>query len=326
MSSSRFRLWLPAVLLSGVVGLVGCTQFQSSVGSAPADGGAPEVGRAGDGAVPAATAAPDAGPTAERQIVRTGALSLRCDDLTVAADRLRVVAESMDGFVSSESIRVTGDSAEATSRIVVSVPAASMERFMAEAAKLGELVTRSVTARDVTEQVVDVEARIRTLRDSISRVRALMDKAGSITEIARVEEELTNRQSELESLLARQKALKNQVERAPVTVTLLRPGQADPQNPFLTGLIRGWEALQNSIAVLLTVLGGVLPFALIGAAIAWPLLRRYRRRTATPTSAAGAGRPDTDATDSAAPATAAATSPASGTPEADTDQGASGSS
>ncbi len=215
-------------------------------------------------------------------------------------------------------------STEATSRIVFSVPAASMERFMAEAAKLGELVTRSVTARDVTEQVVDVEARIRTLRDSISRVRALMDKAGSITEIARVEEELTNRQSELESLLARQKALKNQVERAPVTVTLLRPGQADPQNPFLTGLIRGWEALQNSIAVLLTVLGGVLPFALIGAAIAWPLLRRYRRRTATPTSAAD--RPDADATDSAAPATSAATSQASGTPEADTDQGASGSS
>lgn len=313
MNASRFRLWLPAVLLSGVVGLVGCTQFQSAgsapeVGAEPA-GGAPDVGRAGDGAAPAATTAPEAGPTAERQIVRTGALSLRSADLTVAADRLRQLAESMDGFVSSESIWVTGDSTEATSRIVFSVPAASMERFMAEAAKLGELVTRSVTARDVTEQVVDVEARIGTLRESIQRIRALMEKAGSITEIARVEEELTRRQSELESLLARQKTLKSQVERAPVTVTLLRPGQADPQNPFLTGLARGWEALQNSIAVLLTVVGGVLPFALIGAAIGWPLLRRFRRPTAPPTTTkaaepdakASATTPDAKTPDAAAP-------------------------
>lgn len=307
MNVSRFRLWLPAVLLSGVVGLVGCGQLQSA-GSAPEAGGAPDVGRADGRAAPAATAAPESGPTDERQIVRTGALSLRCDDLTLTAERLRQLAESMDGFVSSESIWVTGDSTEATSRIVFSVPAASMERFMAEAAKLGELVTRSVTAKDVTEQVVDVEARIRTLRESIQRIRALMEKAGSITEIARVEEELTNRQSELESMLARQKTLKNQVERAPVTVTLLRPGQADPQNPFLTGLTQAWEALQNSITVLLTVVGGVLPFALIGVAIGWPLLRRFRRRTApqqtdtqqtdtrpTDTRSTGAQPPDADA-------------------------------
>ena len=285
--TARFRLWLPAVLLSGVVGLAGCAQLSSS------SGGAPDVARA-DGAAPAATAAPEAAPTPERQtperqIARTGALSLRCDDLTVTAERLRQLAESMDGFVSSESIRVSGDSTDATSRIVVSVPTASMERFMAEAAAFGELVTRSVTARDVTEQVVDVEARIKTLRESIGRIRALMARAGSITEIARVEEELTSRQAELESLLATQKSLKNQVERAPVTVTLLRPGQADQTNPLLTGLARGWEALQNSVAVLLTVVGGVLPFALLGAAIGWPVVHRVRRRRQSRTSDAAAG-------------------------------------
>ncbi|MFT4215854.1 MAG: DUF4349 domain-containing protein [Micropruina sp.] len=276
MGASRLRRWLPALLLSGVIGLVGCSQTTPSVS-------APEVGRAADGVLPAATAAPsEASRADERQIVRTGALSLRCTDLAATAGQLRQLAESMDGFVASESIWTTADSADASSRIVLSVPTENLDRFMTDAAKLGELVTRSVTARDVTEQVVDVKARIRTLRESIGRIRALMDKAGSITEIARVENELTERQSELEALLAKQKALKNQVERAPVTVTLLRPDQPDPQNPFLTGLAQGWEALQNSIAVLFTVLGGILPFALIGAVIAWPIARRYRRRVAAP--------------------------------------------
>lgn len=262
------------MLLAGVIGLAGCTSAGTT--------SAPEVGRAGDGAVPAATTAPtEAGPTGERQIARTGALSLRCTDLATTADRLRQLAESMGGFVSSESIWATSSSNGGDSRIIFSIPASSMDRFMTEAAKLGELVTRSVSARDVTDQVVDVDARVRTLRDSIQRIQALMARAGSISEIAKVEQELTRRQSELESLLAKQKALKNQVERAPVTVTLLTPYQTtDRDNPFLTGLIRGWEALQDSIAVLLTLLGGVLPFALLGTAIGWPVVHRLRRRRA----------------------------------------------
>ncbi len=281
MSTSQFRVWLPAVLLSSVIGLTGCALTSPSYS-------APESGPAGDGPAPAATMAPsEAGPTTDRQVAHTAALSLRCADLNATAEQLRQLAGSMGGYVASESIWTTANATGGNSRIVLSVPSENLDRFLTEAAKLGELVTRSVTARDVTEQVVDVDARIRTLRESISRIRALMDKAGSVSEIAKVEEELTRRQSELESLLAKQKALKNQVERAPVTVTLLRTGQSEsPQNPLLVGLSQGWEALQNSIAALFVLIGGLLPFALVAGAIGWPLLRRYRRRAAARKTAA----------------------------------------
>ena len=160
---------------------------------------------------------------------------------------------------------------------------------MRAAAKVGELVTRELTAKDVTATVADVDARVRTLRESIERVRALMNKAGSIADVARVESELTSRQSELESMLASQKALQKQVERAPITVTLVRPAdQVVPTNPFVTGLTNGWAALQNSIAVLLTVLGAVLPFALIAGAIGWPLIHRRRKAGTTAAQAKSA--------------------------------------
>lgn len=98
MSTSRFSLWVPAVLLSSVVGLVGCTQTSPSYS-------APESGPAGDGPVPAATMAPsEAGPATDRQVARTAALSLRCADLNATAEQLRQLAESMGGYVSSESI------------------------------------------------------------------------------------------------------------------------------------------------------------------------------------------------------------------------------
>lgn len=236
------------------------------------------------------------GTLRERQIARTGALTLRCEDVTVTADRLRELAESLGGFVSTESVwtseRVTPSG---TSRIVFSVPATSMDRFMAEAAKAGELVTRSTTAKDVTEQVVDVEARIKTLRESIERIRALMNKAGSIADIAKVESELTRRQSELEALLATQKALQSQVERSTVSVTLLRQGQSDTDpNPLWQGLVRGWEALLNSIAALLMTIGAVLPFAAIGVLAGWPLVRFLRKRRAARAAAASAEQAGTE--------------------------------
>lgn len=291
MDVTRVKLWVPTLALAALTGLAGC-QAAAVSESSPADASGGTTGMR----APQATQAPTAEPSGERQIARTGALTLRCEDVTVTADRLRELAESLGGFVSTESVwtseRVTPSG---TSRIVFSVPANSMDRFMAEAAKAGELVTRSTTAKDVTEQVVDVEARIKTLRESIERIRALMNKAGSIADIAKVESELTRRQSELEALLATQKALQSQVERSTVSVTLLRQGQSDTDpNPLWQGLVRGWEALLNSIAALLMTIGAVLPFAAIGVLAGWPLVRFLRKRRAARAAAASAEQAGTE--------------------------------
>ena len=301
MNTFSPRRWVAAVSL--VLALAGCTAGASSTaGVAPAQDSR---------ALPQETSAPEeGGPAAERQVVRTGSLTVRTADVQQAAAQLRALAEGNNGFVSAEQLSL-GDGTSGTVRIVLSVPSDALARVMDEAAKVGELVTRSVTAKDVTSQVADVDARIRTLRESIERIRALMKKAGSIADIAQVEGELTRRQSDLESLLATQTALKNQVERAPITVMLIKPGQVDPQNPFMTGLVRGWEALQNSIAMLLTVTGGLLPFALIGAAIAWPLVRRHRSRAA---------RAEARAAKNDATAGATASTVTAETPEADSDE------
>lgn len=265
-----------------LIALTGCTDVATLpvVDSAPAGG---------DRAEPQASTLPEDGPSdAAREVVRTGSLTVRTADAQAAATQLRALAGANGGYVSSENLS-TGDGTRARATIVLSVPADSLDRVMDEAARVGELVTRELTAKDVTATVADVDARVRTLRESIERVRALMNKAGSIADVARVESELTSRQSELESMLASQKALQKQVERAPITVTLVRPAdQVVPTNPFVTGLTNGWAALQNSIAVLLTVLGAVLPFALIAGAIGWPLIHRRRKAGTTAAQAKSA--------------------------------------
>ena len=215
----------------------------------------------------------------DRQIARNGSLTVAVKDVILAAGQLTDLATAVGGLVTSESLRTDATETDQVSRIVLSVPASKLDQFMNDAAKVGELKLRSTNAADVTMQLVDVESRIRTLRESIARIRLLMDRTGSIAAIAQVEAELTSRQTELESMLAQQAALKDQVAMAPVAVTLIAPGQTAPSsNPFLNGLSDGWTALLKSLNVLLVAAGALLPFAVLAALVIWPLTI-WRRRT-----------------------------------------------
>ena len=225
-------------------------------------------------------AAPGDGSTSAsaREIARTGSLTVAVTDPVAAAAELHRIAEAHDGFVSNESIQTTESSRSST--VTMSVPSAKLDTVMDAAAKVGTVTNRSTTAKDVTAQVVDTDARVKTLRDSIARIRALMDRAGTVTEIAAVESELTTRQAQLESMLAQQQALRTQVDRAPVTVTLVRANSPEA-NPFLAGLSGGWEAMKESAKGLLIVVGALIPWLVVGAAIGFPVAWWVRKRRAS---------------------------------------------
>ncbi len=126
-------------------------------------------------------------------------------------------------------------------------------------------------------------------------MRALLAKATTIGEIVSVESELTRREADLESLLAKQKALAGQTELATLNLTMSEPGKAPPppqkdETGFVGGLKDGWKAFAATVTVLLTMLGALLPFLIAFALIGIPLWRfrhRFRRTTPVPAPAGG---------------------------------------
>jgi hypothetical protein len=126
-------------------------------------------------------------------------------------------------------------------------------------------------------------------RASVARVRALLDRASSVSDVVQVEGELTKRQADLESLQQRHDALSAQVAMSTVTVKVTRrdaPARPAPvsRGGFVGGLAAGWRARLASLEVLLMVLGTVLPFVvLIGvpAGAALVLRQRWKARRAS---------------------------------------------
>ena len=266
-----------------LLGLGGCSAG-ATAGSAPAgtsvsDSGVPE----------SATRVPAEGkPSAagDRQIARSASIALTVSNAVATAADLGRIAARFGGSITTESLAL--DTAERqTSFVVVSVPAARLDEALGAVAELGEVTSRVIDSSDVTDAVVDVDARVKTLRESIERLQALMKRAGSVADIAAVESELTSRQATLESLLAQQKALKGLVENSLITVSLTVRDTARPgtQSGFLPGLAAGWEALLAAGRVLLTLLGAALPFLGVAVIVGTPLLVWRRRRRAAKVAA-----------------------------------------
>lgn len=297
---------------AGVVGLVAAAAFvlggcsgggsdsaTTRAGGASAAQSAPELATA----VPDATelltkgspaAAVDPAALGARRQVRTADLGLRVKDVPEAAAAVRALATTAKGFVQDEkSSNDPGDGrpevTRALSVLTLRVPESGLDAVMTRVSRLGTEISRGQSSDDVTTQYVDVASRLQTQRESVARVRTLLDRANTIGQVVQIESELTRRQADLESLENRLAALDDQSALATLTVSLspvvTAPVAAKTPSAFFDGLQGGWDALGSSAAVALQIIGALLPFAVLALLVAVPVLMVHRRRrTAAPTA------------------------------------------
>lgn len=212
-----------------------------------------------------------------REQIRTGELTVRVDDVAAAARTAIRTAETAGGFLESEQT-----DAERTT-LTLRVPPEEFTKTADALGRLGTVADRVVETEDVTTDVADVEGRLKAARASVERVRALLGRATTISEITSLEEELNDREAALESLETRQRALAAKTSFASLTVTFTPPVLAAPRvddASFGSGLAAGWRVFRTAVVILLVLLGAVLPFAAAGLAVGLPVYLLRRRATA----------------------------------------------
>lgn len=275
--------------------------------------GAPEIaadsaaGRAADAAL-GSDAAISSIDSAGRDIIASAWASVLVDDVRGAAEEVAQSATSRGGYVESLSLgtgQVSGmpidalpGSAETTSEtaqtgwITVRVPAADLTAVMAELEQIGEVTSSTVDRYDVTDQVVDLEARIEAAQASVDRLLALVAQAESVADLIAAESALAERQATLESYQQQLESLEDQVAMSTLSVTLEVRHDAVDANPagFWDGLVAGWNGLIATLNGIVVALGFLIPWiavvAVVGAVV-WGVvvLVRRRRRPGTDDSA-----------------------------------------
>jgi hypothetical protein len=215
-------------------------------------------------------------------------MTVKVDDVVKRADEAAGIATGSGGVVGADKRTLDDDRSEAN--LVLRVPAERFDAMLDQLAALGIEQSRDVSTQDVTEALVDLDARLVSQKASVERVRSLLARAQTVGEVVSIESELAKREAELASLQQRKDRLAGLVALSTITLHLrgpAAPGPArDPDTGFVAGLRNGWSAFGESITMMLTVVGWLLPWIVTAGVPVWLLvwlLRRRRRPAPTPT-------------------------------------------
>ncbi|MDT0157193.1 DUF4349 domain-containing protein [Microbacterium sp. ARD32] len=303
MSSTKKRSSAVVALATLLALLTGC-----SAGSGAHSGGS--VAQNADAAVEQTAD----GESPDAAVVITGRMSVQTDEPLVAADSAARIVGDAGGRVDGRDEQARSDGQSARAELVLRIPSDSLDRTLDAVRQLGELRESSLQSTPVAAAQRDLEARISSLSTSLSRYNEWLSRAEKTSDLIELEKEISDRQSQLESLEAEQRDLKDQVAMATITAVFEAeyvPVSSAPRSlPEAIGA--GWSGFVAFWTGAMIALGLMLPWlALIGLIVVVVLwLVRRARRTSQP---GDPGPPPAAAPAAAPPATAApaATPPAS---------------
>jgi hypothetical protein len=228
-------------------------------------------------------------------IIYTASLTLRTANALATARRATAIVVAAGGYTSDENA-VTGSPGTRGGSVTLSlkVPVPGYQSVLLELSSLGKQISLTQQATDVTQQVADVNSLVTSQEAAITALQGLLKRAADVAQLLQVQQQISQDESELESLQSEQRALDHETSYATVNMTLLTTQHKVVHKPatkhgFLAGLKAGWHAFTKAVVGFLTGLGAVLPFLILLAILAaagylgWRRLGRRRERP-TPAS------------------------------------------
>jgi len=226
-----------------------------------------------------------------RKVIYKGSLDLVVRDFAEAEQGLKGIIEKSQAFIDelSEDRRA---GSQRYAKWVVRVPADGVQNFLDQIGSLGSTQYRGLSADDVTEEFVDLAARMKSKRQLETRLLELVAaKAGDIRDLASLESELARVREEIERMEGRVRYLSDRVAMSTITITMREEAPFVAPAPVTppTFAMRISQAFFQSLAALrelaeefVLCVVAVAPFAIVLLVLAspfvWLIYREARRR------------------------------------------------
>ncbi len=220
--------------------------------------------------------------TEDRMIVRTGDMSLVVEDVTQASNEIAQLAVSFGGYVVSSSI--SGEEEEMRGWISIRVPDEKFDQALTELRNLAVRVkSENTSSQDVTEEYIDLEARLRNAEATEKQYLALLEKATDVEDILKIYESLSQVRQEIEQIKGQMQYLERTSSMSMISVSL------EPQATAKPLVHAGWSALETLKSAVRGIVTfgqwlGILAIWLIifipvwGTILGIILWRRHRRK------------------------------------------------
>ncbi|MEG4500204.1 DUF4349 domain-containing protein [Microcoleus sp. F10-C6] len=227
------------------------------------------------------------------QLIKKAQLSVVVKSIDASTKSVTNIVEKQQGdILGFQNQKPPDSSVRQTASVEIRVPQQRLETTLDALAKLGTVENRALTAEDVTNQLVDSEARLRNLRKSEEMVLKIMERSGSVGDVLKAAQELSNIRESIERIDAQLKSLRNQVAYSTISLTLEAAVSAQQtQEPSLGLRVQEtWGKATHSVGELTLGLFGLgiwllaySPYLLLIAAAVYGF-NRFKKQHSDPTT------------------------------------------
>ena len=212
--------------------------------------------------------------TEERKIIKKGSLRFKTADVNKTKSLILKTVQELNGYLSNENAYDYSDRFE--HNLTIRIPAEKFDLLLNTISESAEkLDSKNIDVLDVTEEYIDIEARIKTKKDLQNKYIELLKRATKVEEMLNIEKEIGNLQTEIESVEGRMKYLKDKITFSTLTITYYQKmaSQFGFSSKFADGIKNGW----NVFLWFIIGLSNLWVFILVLAVTIY-LIRLYRKK------------------------------------------------
>jgi hypothetical protein len=194
---------------------------------------------------------PTPGVQRSPQLVKNASLTLELANVDEAIASIAEILTRYQGDLLQLSDQESQSAMPRQVTLQLRVPQGNLDAVLDALRALGTVENQSITAEDVSNQLVDLQARIRNLRKSEDSLLEIMERSGSIAEVLEVSRELSTIREAIERHEAQRQTLQNRVTYSTVSLTLISTQQPTPEaSPVGQTLSQTWQAATSSVRTL----------------------------------------------------------------------------
>ena len=213
----------------------------------------------------------------ERKLLKEGSIAFETDDPAKTSKSIREAVKKHEGYIASDQESKQGG--RVSTSLLIRVPSERFDDLINDIARgVERFDQKSIEVKDVTEEFIDIEARLKTQKELEARYLELLKQAKNVTEILETEKQIGVLRGEIESMEGRLKYLTDRVAYSTLQVTFYKevPDRTRLSREFGESFRNGWDNL-IAFFVLLT---NLWPFILIIVGVIFGLrsLRRRKKR------------------------------------------------
>lgn len=223
----------------------------------------------------------------DRLVIQESNMSLLVKDVVDARNKILEYTNANGGYMVNTSTINPQDAPTAT--VVIRIPSNKLQEALDHFHSLSvKVVSENLTGRDVTDQYVDIEARLATYEKTKSKFESILDQATEIQDVTNLTREIINIQNQIDSLKGQQDALEKNAQLAKLTIYLSTDEIALPYAPsetFRPNIIfkLAVRSLIGSLRKLATVAIwiGVYAIVWVPALLAYIFVRKWLKKRKT---------------------------------------------